>query len=403
MNISSYIAKRYLFSKKSHNAINIISFISVLGIGIGTMALIVVLSAFNGLSGLVQSLYTSFDSDIQITVKEGKIFNPSAPEIQHLKSINGVLYFNEILEENALLKYNDKQCIVTVKGVGADYQKASHIDSLVKDGSFMLTKNKENYVVVGRGVSNILGASTNDYFIPIQFFSPKRGRAQSVNPDDAINKKSAYVSGIFSVNEEFDLKYAITDLSFARELFEYTNEVSSIEITLAQNADKDEVLKKIKSSLGDKYEVKNRYQQNEILFKTLESEKLWTFIILVFILVIATFNVIGSLTMLIIEKKKDIKILTNMGADISLIRKIFFKEGMMITLVGALSGLLLGTILCVLQQQFKLIKFEEGFIVDAYPVAMKLKDYLITFVVVLSIGFIAAWYPIRLFTKRYFA
>lgn len=403
MNISSYIAKRYLFSKKSHNAINIISFISVLGIGIGTMALIVVLSAFNGLSGLVQSLYTSFDSDIQITVKEGKIFNPSAPEIQKLKSINGVAYFNEILEENALLKYSDRQCIVTVKGVGADYQKASQIDSLVKDGSFILTKGKENYVVVGRGVANVLGASTSDYFVPIQFFSPKRGRAQSVNPDDAINKKSAYVSGIFSVNEEFDLKYAITDLSFARELFEYTNEVSSIEITLAQNADKDEVLEKIKSSVGDKYEVKNRYQQNEILFKTLESEKLWTFIILVFILVIATFNVIGSLTMLIIEKKKDIKILTNMGADISLIRKIFFKEGMMITFVGAISGLLLGTILCVLQQQFKLIKFEEGFIVDAYPVAMKLTDYLATFLVVLSIGFIAAWYPIRLFTKRYFA
>lgn len=399
MNFPFFIAKRYLISKKSHNAINIISGISIVGVCIGTMALIIVLSAFNGLSNLVESLYNSFDPDIEITIKQGKTFNPNATEITELKKLNSIAFYTEIVEGNALLKYNDQQCVATIKGVSKDYRKMIHFDSLINEGIFSIEKNN---VVMGKGVAYVLQTNVKDMFIPISVYAPKRGTTNIINPEDGLNELKVYPAGIFSINDEFDYKYVITNIDKARELLDYTTEVTAIELAIKSSENKEQIQEQISKILGVKYLVKNRYQQNELLYKTLKSEKLWTFIILVFILIIATFNVIGSLTMLIIEKKKDIKILSDMGADINLIRTIFLMEGMLITFIGALLGLALGALFCWLQINFGIIKFNEGYVVDSYPIAFKISDFIAVTGIVMLIGFFAAWYPVRVFTKKHF-
>ncbi len=402
MNLALFIAKRYLISKKSHNAINLISAVSVGGICIGTMALVVVLSAFNGLSDLVKSLYNSFNSDIQVTHQQGKVFVMNEPTIQRLKRIKGVVFYAEVLEENALLKFNDQQCLATIKGVSESFSEMSRFDTIVKEGVFALKSGNQNMAVIGKGISYLLNVGSNEMLTPVAVYAPKRGIGTSINPEDGFNKQHVYVSGVYSINDEFDYKYTLVDIDFARKVFDYTNELSSIEFGLAPGANVDLIQRQISGIMGSKFVVKNKYEQNELLFKTLKSEKLWTFIILVFILIVATFNVIGSLTMLIIEKKKDISILWNMGADLTLIRTIFLIEGMMITLIGIFSGLLLGTLICIGQQHFSWITFNDSFVVSAYPIKMLLSDYLLVFAVVLFIGFLAAWYPVRIFTKRYF-
>jgi lipoprotein-releasing system permease protein len=398
LNFPFFIAKRYLISKKSHNAINIISGVSVAGVCIGTMALIVVLSAFNGLSNLVQSLYNSFDSDIEITIKKGKTFDPSNTKIQSLKEIEGVAYYSEIVEGNALLKYNEKQCVATIKGVSSNFVKMSSFDTLISDGTYNIEKNN---IVVGKGIGSILNTGPDNEFSAISLYAPKRGKVNTFDSEGGLNESKAYIAGAFSINDEFDYKYVIMSIDKASELFDYNNEITSIELSIAPNANPEKVQAQITSLLGNTYEIKNRHQQNALLYKTLKSEKLWTFLILVFILIIATFNVIGSLTMLIIEKKKDITILHNMGADSQLIRKIFLIEGMLITLIGALMGLILGTLVCWLQIKFSLIRFTEGYVVDAYPIKMEVADFVLVFGVVLLIGFFAAWYPVRVFTKKH--
>lgn len=398
MNLPFFIAKRYLISKKSHNAINIISGISVVGIAIGTMALIIVLSAFNGLSDLVQSLYNSFDADIEITAKQGKTFTLDSVEIQSLKKISDVAFYTEIMEGDALLKFNDKQCIATIKGVSKDFAKMNNFDTLVKEGKFDLMKNN---IVIGKGISYILQNSPNDVFTPISIYAPKRGNIRTFDADGGLNELKVFPAGSFSINDEFDYKYVIIDINKARQLFDYKTEVTSLELGLRKDADNENVQSQIKLLFGEKYEIKNRQQQNALLYKTLKSEKLWTFIILVFILIISSFNVIGSLTMLIIEKKADITILHDMGADIQLIRKIFLMEGLLITIIGAALGLILGTFVCWLQVKFSLVRFTEGYVVDAYPIKLELTDFIMISGVVLLIGFFAAWYPVKVFTKRH--
>lgn len=399
MNFSFFIAKRYLVSKKSHNAINIISFISVLAISIGTAALVIILSALNGLTGLVESLYNSFDADIRIVVAEGKVFNPDTADFDAVKKVKGVKYYTEVLEENVLLKYQDVQSIATIKGVGPEFGRMTRFDTLVREGEYKLHDRNVDMAVLGIGVGYTLNVNTSDMYTPLTVFSPKRGEIRPT--EDAFNEEKAYVSGIFSINDDFDKKYVLVSIDFARRLLEYTNEVSSIELSLEPGAKPDKVKEEVQRILGDKFVVKDRFEQNELLFRTLKSEKLWTFIILVFILIIATFNVIGSLTMLIVEKKKDIGILWNMGADIKLIRRIFLVEGLMITFIGALAGLLLGLLICWLQIQFKLVRFSEGYVVDSYPISVQLSDLGMIILVVMLIGLFAAWYPVRVFTKRH--
>lgn len=400
MNFPFFIAKRYLVSKKSHNAINIISGVSIAGVCIGTMALIIVLSAFNGLSDLVESLYNSFDPDIRITVKEGKTFDPSTAEFSSLKQLKGIAYYTEVVEGNALLKFNDKQCVATIKGVSNQFGRMSGFDTLVREGHFDISKNN---IIIGKGLSYILQTGTQDVFSPVSVYAPKRGNTSSINPEDGLNEMKVYIAGEFAISDEFDYKYVIMNIDKARALLDYTNEVTSIELSLQKGEDREKVQGEIIKLLGANYEVQNREQQNALLYKTLRSEKLWTFIILVFILIIATFNVIGSLTMLIIEKKKDISILHNMGADIHLIRRIFLVEGMLITFIGAFAGLFLGTLICCFQKWFSLVKFDEGYVVDAYPISFHSMDFIAITIAVMLIGFFAAWYPVRIFTKRHLA
>ncbi|MBA7516753.1 Lipoprotein-releasing system transmembrane protein LolE [subsurface metagenome] len=402
MNFSFYIAKRYLFAKKSRNVINIISAISVVGVSIGTMALIVILSVFNGFDNLIQSLFNSFDPDIKITIKEGKTFSSGVERIQNLKKLKGVLYMSEIIEENALLKYDDRQYIVTIKGVSDEFINMSGIDSMIIDGEFILKENKNNYAVIGQGVALNLAVGLN-FITPINIYVPKRTQKVSLNPEKAFSRKYIFPSGIFAIQQDFDSRYIIVPIDFARDLLDYSNEVSAIELKLDPVFNKDKIQEEIKKYLGTGYEVKNRFEQQELLYKIMKSEKWAIFLILTFILIIASFNVIGSLTMLIIEKKKDIDTLRSLGANLSVLRKIFLFEGWMISILGAILGLMTGTIICWIQQHFGLIKIQgsDSFVIDTYPVNIELPDFIYVFLTVLFIGYLAAWYPVRYISGKF--
>ncbi|MCD4745443.1 MAG: ABC transporter permease [Bacteroidales bacterium] len=397
MNFPLYIAKRYLLSKKSHNIINIISGISLTGITIGTMALIVVLSVFNGFENLVKSLFNSFNPDLLITVNEGKTFNSNDIPKEKLKSLPGVINYTEVVEENALLKYKSKQYIVTIKGVSSDFEKDNPLDSMIVNGSFTLRNNNQNFALLGYLVAYYLGANLNDFINPITVYVPRRHKSAGLNLEQAFNNKVIFPSGFFSVQQEFDSKYVIVPLEFARNLLEYNNELTAIELRLANNADTDNIQEKVKKILGENFSVRNRFQQQELLYKIMKSEKWAIFLILSFILLIATFNVIGSLSMLILDKKKDIAVLWSMGADNKLLKRIFLTEGLLISLFGAISGLVLGGIICWLQQKFSLIQLgsDNSFVVDAYPVKMQILDFVYVFFTVFLIGLAAAWYPVR--------
>jgi len=402
LNFPFYIARRYLFAKKTRHAINIISGISVGGVTIGTMALIIILSAFNGLDNLVRSLFNTFDPDLKITVAEGKTFSSEQENIKKLKAHEGILYLSEVIEENALLRYGEKQYIATIKGVGDDFVKMSGIDSMVYDGEFLLKDQKNSYAIVGQGIASTLSMGLN-FITPIQIYVPKRTKNVILTPDKAFNRKYIFPSGIFAIQQDFDSKYIIVPIDFARELLDYTVELSSIELKIDPSYNQDRVQKELQTLLGNEFEVKNRYEQQEFVYKIMQSEKWAIFLILTFILIIASFNIIGSLSMLIIEKKKDIETLRNLGANLKLIRKIFLLEGWMISILGAISGLILGSIICTLQQQFGLVKIQggESFVIDTYPVSMEIPDFLFVFLTVLLIGYLAAWYPVRYITRKF--
>jgi lipoprotein-releasing system permease protein len=402
LNFPFYIAKRYLIAKKSRNVINIISAISVIGVSVGTMALIVILSVFNGFDNLVQSLFNSFDPDIKITKKEGKTFSAGVEKIKNLKSRNGILYMSEVLEENALLRYGDRQYIAIVKGVSDDFIKMSGIDSMIIDGEFVLKNDKNIFAVIGQGIAFNLSVGLN-FITPINIYVPKRTQKVLLNPENAFKRKYIFPSGIFAIQQEFDSRYIIVPISFARELLDYTNQVSAIEIKLDPAYNQAEIQEEIRNYLGNEYEVKNRFEQQELLYKIMKSEKWAIFLILTFILIVASFNVIGSLTMLIIEKKKDIETFRSLGTNISVLRKIFLFEGWMISILGAILGLITGTLICWVQQSFRLIKIQGSgsFVIDTYPVNMESQDFIYVFLTVLLIGYLAAWYPVRYITRKF--
>ena len=404
MNLPFYIAKRYLISKKSHNIINIISGISVIGITIGTMALIVVLSVFNGFEKLVISLFNTFNPDLVITVKEGKTFNSNEFPSEKVKNIPGVVYFTEVVEENALLKHKAKQHIVTIKGVSEDFEKMSRLDTMIIDGEFILKNEGRSFTVIGAGVAYYLGANPKDFTNPISVYIPRRTKSTSLNFENAFNNQLILPSGVFSVQQDFDINYIIVPLEFARELLEYNDEVTSIELGLEQDADTDEIQSEIQNILGEHFLVKNQFQQQELLYKIMKSEKLAIFLILSFILLIATFNVIGSLSMLILDKKKDIAVLSSMGANKKLIKRIFLTEGLLISVIGAILGLTFGGILCWLQQRFGIISLGPGdgsFVVDAYPVQTQILDFVYVFITVFLIGLAATLVPVKQISKKY--
>lgn len=403
MRLSVYIAKRYLFAKKSKNAINVISSVSVAGVTVGTMALIIILSVFNGLELLVTSIFNTFDPDLKITPAQGKTFVPDSSKLKLLSAINGVSCFSLTLEENALLKFGERQIIGTFKGVDDNYEKVSGIDSTIWDGEFRLeTETGSPRAVAGIGIAQNLSLNIN-FVNPLFIYVPKRTAGSSINPEDAFTRRYIYMSGIFQVEQQYDSKYIYLPLSFARELIEKENAVSSIEVKFTQYADARLVKKEVTRIFGDGFIIQNRYEQQEIFYKVMQSERLAIFLILTLILVIASFNIIGSLTMLIIEKERDVEILKSLGANNDLIRKIFIFEGWLISIIGAAAGLILGFIVCWLQQTYGLLKLHGGetLMMDSYPVVMKLKDFIIVPGTVLLIGYIAAWYPVRYLTKKY--
>jgi len=404
MNFALYIAKRYLISKKSHNIINIISAVSVVGVTVGTLALIVVLSVFNGFEDLVKSLFNTFNPDIAITAKIGKTFNTSEVPREKIEKINGVINYTEVVEESALLKNNTEQYIVTLKGVSDDFFIENPLDTMLVDGGFYVKHNNTDYSIMGYLVAYNLGIKLNDFSNPIIAYVPRRTGKSFTSIDQSFNSGPLIVSSVYSVQQEIDSKYVIVSLDFARGLLEYTNEATGIELRLSPDADTDAVQEEVQEILGDKFEVKNRFQQQALLYKIMRSEKWAIFLILTFIIIIATFNVIGSLTMLILDKKRDIAILYSFGASDNMIKGIFLSEGILITIIGALSGLILGFLLCFIQMEFGLIRLgsdPSAFVIPYYPVKMKLLDFVSVFFTVFLIGFVAAWYPVKQISKKY--
>jgi lipoprotein-releasing system permease protein len=402
LNFPFYIARRYLVAKKSHNAINIISYISVLGVTTGTMALVVILSVFNGFDSLVRSLINSFNPDLKIELTEGKTFKPDSSLIQQLRQTPGVYDLSLILEDKALVRYDEQQTIAEVRGVDEHYINITGLDSMMVEGEYALYRQDEPFAVIGRGIRiylNVMLLSPRQ----MSLYVPRRSSDISTDPLHALNRKYLSVSGVFSIEQDYDLRYIIVPIDFASELFEYgKGEISTIELKLVPGAGSSKVQQRVKEIMGSKFRVLDRYQQNEVFYKTMQAEKWAIFLILVFILLVASFNVIGTLTMLMLEKKKDVDTLSNLGADKSLLKKIFMLEGWMISATGAVLGTLLGLLICWVQMRFGIVKLQGSgsFIIDSYPVVVKASDVLLTLVAVIVIGYLAAWYPIRYFMRK---
>lgn len=398
MNVPLFIAKRYLFAKKSHNLVNVITLVSLLGVFVGSAALIIVLSVFNGFEGLVTKLYNSFDPALKITLNEGKFFNADSTFIYKLQHTQGVKNVALSLEENALIKYQDKQFIATLKGVDATFSRMAKVDSMLVAGEYLLQPNdSEYYAVIGQTIASQLGLNLGDVLNPLQVYVPKAGKSMELNPEDSFNKAFIYASGVYSIQQEIDAKYILVPLPFVENLIHQHGKVTSLEISLTNTSNEKQVQQAIQELCGNNYKVQTRFEQHEFLYKIMKSEKWAIFMILAFILLIAAFNIIGSLTMLIVDKKKDITILTYLGASKSLIHKIFVTEGLLISLGGAIAGVTLGLIICVIQLQFGILKLgaDDSFIIQYYPVAIQWLDVVYVLTTVVVIGYFAAAWPVR--------
>lgn len=401
MNFPYYIAKRYLFAKKSHNVINIISIISLFGVATGVTALVIVLSVFNGFDTLIKKMYSTFDAEIEVRLVEGKTFSTNLPEIDSLRKLKGVAVFVEVMEENAVFRCRDKQHIGMIKGVSKNYSDLTGVDSMIIDGDFQLWRGSQPLAIMGQGVAYYLNANLSQ-FDPLTIYVPKRGKINTLSPESNLTSKGIMPSGVFAIEQEFDSKYVILPIEFARTLLDYTDEVTSIELKGKEGITIEDLQERVKETMGSRYKVLNRYQQNEVLYRTMKSEKLAIGLILSLILVIASFNIIGSLSMLIIDKRSDVETLRSMGADNELIQKIFMAEGMLISMGGTIIGTLLGLIICWLQITFGLVKLQGSgnFIVDAYPVDIQMLDISLVLIIVIVLGYLAARFPVRIITKR---
>lgn len=407
MNFPFYIARRYLFSKKSHNAINVISSISVCGVALATLALVCTLSVFNGFQDLVSTFFTAFDPQLKIVPASGKVFDGKDKRIQLLKDIPEVALMCESVEDNALVQYQGKQAMAVVKGMEDNFDELTPIDTILFGrGELLLHDEVVDYAIPGVQLLASLGTGVR-FLDPLEIYAPKRGaKVNMANPAASFNSGNLFSSGlVFAVNQEkYDGSYIITSLQFARELFQYTDEVSAVNLKLVAGADVDAVKRKIENVLGNDFRVLDRYEQQADTFRIMEIEKLISYLFLTFILMIACFNVIGSLSMLIIDKRDDAATLRNLGADERQILRIFLFEGRMITFIGAVSGIVLGVLLCWLQQRFGLISLGSSgsFIVDAYPVSVHWGDIVLIFVTVVAVGFLSVWYPVRYLFKKCF-
>ncbi len=396
MKLPLQFAIRYFFSKKSTNAINILSWISVGAIVVGTAALIIVLSVFNGFEGLIKSLYSNFYPEVIVQVREGKRFTVSAAQWQQINSLQGISVVSRTLTENALLRHAEStQTIVVLKGVDENFNKISDVEQHLDQGSYLLKQGNESYGVFGIGVAASLGVRGDQGVLPVAVYVPGK-TFNSMNPEDAFHSGLLYPAGVFAIQQEFDNNYVLTDIGFVRSLLDAGDAVSALEIKLSAPDEEEKVIAGLQQIMGPAFKVENRYQQNKSLYMVMQTEKWAVYVILSFILVIAAFNMIGTLSMLVLDKQKDIAILKALGTTPAFIQKIFLLEGGFIAAMGGAAGLLLGTIILGLQKAFGLIKLGgSSFVVDAYPVAFNGLDYLLVALTVLCIGIVAAWFPAR--------
>ena len=408
MNFPFYIARRYLFSKKSHHAINVISGVSVCGIALATLALVCTLSVFNGFQDLVATMFTAFDPELKITSASGKVFDSKDERIQFLHQLPEIEVFSQSLEDNAMVQYKGRQAMVVIKGVEENFNQLTAIDSVLYGrGQWCLQDEVVDYAIPGIELVSVLGTGIK-FLDPLEVYAPKRGvKINVANPVNSFQSDNLYSSGlVFAVNQQqYDASYILTSLSFARNLFQYKTEVSSIELKLNPDADVDAVKDRIRKLLGKDFLVRNRYEQQEDTFRIMEVEKLISYLFLTFILLIACFNVIGSLSILIIDKRDDVVTLYNLGADNRMVSHIFLFEGCLISFLGALVGVVLGVCLCLLQQEFGFIALGSGdtagsFVVDAYPVSVHFSDVLLVLITVLIVSFISVQYPVRYLCKK---
>ena len=409
MNFPFFVARRYLFSKKSTHAINIISAISVVGVAVATMALVVTLSVFNGFHDLVATFFTSFDPQLKIQPVEGKTVAADDSVLTKIRQLPQIEVATECVEDQALAIYNGHQAMVMVKGVEDNFDSLTHINEiLVGDGEFILHAAGMDYGILGIRLAETLGTG---YFYqrPLKIYAPRReGQYDMTDPEQAFEEDQVYSPNVlFNVKQaRYDKNYILTSISFARRLFDQQGMLSSLELRLKPGSSFERAKSEIAELCGDRFTVKDRFEQQDDTFKIMKIEKFIAYIFLTFILMVACFNIIGSLSMLIIDKKDDVVTLRNLGANDHQIVQIFLFEGRLISAIGAISGILLGLLLCGLQQQFGLVSLGStsgAFIINAYPVSVHPMDIVIIFFTVLIVGFLAVWYPVRYFARRLLA
>ena len=403
MRLAPFIAGRYLFAKKSHNVINIISAISAIGMAIGTAALIIILSVYNGFDSLIRSMMSTVEPDLLITPSTGKVFIPEGETYDWIYDQPSVKSMCCVLQEQVFINYDGKQGLAKAKGVDWVYEDESSLKDYITDGEFKLHKGDIPLAVVGAGLAYEMQMNPR-FLAPIEIYFPSRTRKISLaNPASAIESIRVWPSGLFSVNTDVDKELMILPIAKMQELLEYENEVSGIEIRLTDNSDTKELKrlqKEISSKLGPDFKVKDRFQQNESLYKMMKYEKAAIYMILIFVIIIIAFNIFGSLTMLIIEKRFDIETLKSLGATEKLIKRIFVLEGWMISLAGLAGGLFLGVLFSLLQQWFGFIKMPGHFVVQAYPIILSWTDVMLTAIGVTLIGYLIALIPAHTLNRR---
>lgn len=394
MRFALTIARKYFWSREKKNFINIISIISMFVVGFSTMALIIILSVFNGLEDLLRDLYGSFDPEIKVESRLGKSFDISPDFIGGIKQIPGVAEVVFVIEDNVYVKYGKAEMVAVVKGVSENYLQANRLQKKIVEGKLQLWNGQIPMAIAGQGVQYNLGVSPSNDYSALQMYYPKNLRSKSLNMSNALQKKNIPVSGIFAIEKQFDEKYIIVPIEFASELLGYQNKVTSLEITTAGNIGIDKVQTKLKSYLGKDFNVLNEDQQHAIILRTVKIEKLFVFITFIFIIGVSSINIFFALSMLAIDKKKDIGMLFAMGANQQQVRQVFISEGAIISLSGAVFGLVAGLLLVLLQQHVGLVKMGlQTSVINYYPVELQLGDFLFTAISIVAITVLVSIRP----------
>ncbi|HNP06946.1 MAG TPA: FtsX-like permease family protein [Cyclobacteriaceae bacterium] len=402
MNLSLFIAKRYFFSKRKQNFINIISILSMVGVAFSTAALIIVLSVFNGLEGLLRSLYVSFDPELKIEAAEGKSFEVNDELLSKLNAIEGVNVVTEVIEDYAYIRYRDADVIATIKGVSDNFIDQHRLDDRIVQGEMKLKDNGIDYAILGRGIQYALSVAVDDEMYALQVFYIKDLKQTSLDPSQMYSRKSIRPGGVFSIEKNYDENYIFLPLDFVVDLLDYGNRRTALEIKTDEGVNLNSLKQKVSEAIGKSFVVLTNEEQQKDLYRLLKIEKLFTFLALSLLITVGSINIFFSLMMLAIDKKKDISILSAIGADQKLIRRIFFSEGAIISFIGAGSGLLIGGLICWAQDQFGLVGMGmENAVVSDYPVIMIWSDFALTSLVIVAITFLVSFYPAILASRSY--